>query len=223
LINHKRIGSFIVLILVALGVSETPYVHWPFTWTQTFFHEVSHGLMALITGGKVLSIEINLNGSGLCTYSGGFRPIIAFSGYFGSVLWGVLIYSLVDNLSKKSADKAALFILFILAVSLLLYTKDPVTAVILLVISIPFLVILKTRDIKLERLVVKFIAVYVVLDAVKAPLHLLDGKNEGDGATLQSLLLLPEVFWVALWFLLGLLALIKMFMDHLKLEKTEDW
>lgn len=222
MINHKRIGSFLFLIFVALGVSETPYVHWPFTWTQTFFHEVSHGLVALLTGGKVHSIEINFNGSGLCTYSGGFRPLISFSGYFGSVLWGVLIYSLVDNLSKKSADKAAIFILFILSVSLLLYTKDPVTAALLLVISVPFIIILKTRDIKLERIVVKFIAVYVVLDAVKAPLHLLDGKNEGDGATLQSLLLLPEIFWVIVWFLLGLLALIKMLMDHMGPEPCED-
>ena len=138
------------------------------------------------------------------------------------MLWGVLIYSLVDNLSKKSADKAAIFILFILSVSLLLYTKDPVTAALLLVISVPFIIILKTRDIKLERLLVKFIAVYVVLDAVKSPLHLLDGKNEGDGATLQNLLLLPEIFWVIVWFLLGLLALIKMLMDHMGPEPCED-
>ena len=39
-----------------------------------------------------------------------------------------------------------------------------------------------------------------MLDAIRSPLYLLDGRDLGDGATLASLTLLPEIFWVVLWF-----------------------
>jgi hypothetical protein len=54
----------------------------------TFLHEASHGLAALLTGGKVLSFTLAPDTSGLCTSAGGFRPLISMAGYMGSCLFG---------------------------------------------------------------------------------------------------------------------------------------
>ena len=77
-------------------LKETPYLGIPFNWLESFFHELSHGLAAIITGGKILQIELFSNGAGLCTTQGGIAFIIAFSGYAGAVGWGVLIYKIAE-------------------------------------------------------------------------------------------------------------------------------
>lgn len=55
------------------------------------FHEMSHGLMAIVTGGKVLSIEIRADEGGACETEGGMPLLIVSAGYLGSMFFGGLI------------------------------------------------------------------------------------------------------------------------------------
>ncbi|MFQ5534642.1 MAG: M50 family metallopeptidase, partial [Sphingomonadales bacterium] len=87
--------TFVLLVVGAMLLSVIPIVSLPFSWTATFFHEISHGLMAIATGGSIVKINLYPNGAGLCTSIGGSPFLIAFAGYFGAVLWGVLIYKSV--------------------------------------------------------------------------------------------------------------------------------
>jgi len=75
-----------------------------FFWNSSFFlplkvfvvylHEISHGLAALITGGKVKAIYIGLDESGFALTQGGNFLAIASGGYIGSMLWGsLMLYS----------------------------------------------------------------------------------------------------------------------------------
>lgn len=91
-----------VKTVVALGVSLLVYfflsvfplgwiILYPFKLMVTFLHEFGHALGALLTGGGVHEVEINSDGSGVTTTSGGFRPIVIAGGYIGSAVFGNLI------------------------------------------------------------------------------------------------------------------------------------
>jgi len=55
------------------------------------FHEMSHGLMALVTGGKVLTIMITADEGGSCETEGGAAALIVSAGYLGSMFFGGLL------------------------------------------------------------------------------------------------------------------------------------
>ena len=58
-----------------------------------FLHELGHALTCLVTGGHVVALQINFDGSGLCTTSGGNRALVDCGGYLGSVLFGnIMLY-----------------------------------------------------------------------------------------------------------------------------------
>lgn len=61
-------------------------------------HELSHGLAAVLLGGKIDHIQIDSQIGGYCVYAlpigAGFfqQSFVAGSGYLGSMLWGALIF-----------------------------------------------------------------------------------------------------------------------------------
>lgn len=63
----------------------------------TFVHEASHGLAAVVTGGSLISLSIQPDGSGTALTRGGVRPIILVAGYAGSCLSGAALLLAVRN------------------------------------------------------------------------------------------------------------------------------
>ncbi len=61
----------IILLIVAVVVSRLPIISIPFNWLESYFHELSHGLAAIVSGGSIIKIELFTNGAGLCTTLGG--------------------------------------------------------------------------------------------------------------------------------------------------------
>jgi hypothetical protein len=57
---------------------------------------------------------------------------------------------------------------------------------------------------------VAFVGLYVLVESLRSPFHLLDGRRIGDGSELARLTYLPEIFWIAGWALIaiGLILLI---------------
>lgn len=80
----------LVLFLVALYFWDSMLVL-PIKYLTVFFHELSHGLAAVLTGGRIVRIELSSNLGGVCWTSGGIRFIVITAGYLGSLLWGCLI------------------------------------------------------------------------------------------------------------------------------------
>ncbi len=195
--------EFFCLTLVAFLLSYVPFIQIPFTWFMTFFHEISHGIGALCTGGSIHKIEIHLQGSGLCYTSGGIRFVVLNAGYIGAVLWGVVIFVMADGMSRKGTNFLVMFFAGFIAISGILYGRDLFTWIILLFLIGVFISIVKLHGTYLMSLSLKFIGLYVLLDAVRAPLHLIDGNHCGDGAALSDLTLIPEIIWVALWLIIG--------------------
>ena len=209
---NRRI-EFLLLMATAVGISYLPYVRSPFMWVQTYFHEISHGLAALLTGGSIVRIELDLRGSGVCYTQGGIRFVVAFAGYLGAAVSGMFFYLSVTKLAHR---KIALFSAIfggLTLLTLVLWGRDAVTIFIMLVISalclIPFI---NNWHPKAMRLLMQFIGCYIILDALKSPLYLIDSRNFGDGATLSNLTLIPEIVWVGLWEVCALICIWKIWM-----------
>jgi hypothetical protein len=62
------------------------------TLIVTFLHELGHAVATLVTGGHVLALQVNFDGSGLTTSSGGILPIVICGGYLGSIFFGNLMF-----------------------------------------------------------------------------------------------------------------------------------
>lgn len=107
----KPLASLVLLLtLIVLGWSY-PVLD-PLKLLVVFFHESSHALAVLLTGGTVLELVIVPEQGGHVLSQGGNRFVILSAGYLGSLLWGVVIYLA----SVKTRFDRAIMILLGLAV-----------------------------------------------------------------------------------------------------------
>jgi hypothetical protein len=83
----KRLLGPLLLAAVVYAFWSTVFV-WPLRVFVVLLHEVSHGLAAVLTGGRIVSIELSPLEGGLCTTLGGWPFVIASAGYLGSALFG---------------------------------------------------------------------------------------------------------------------------------------
>ena len=77
----------LILVILSYHFWYSSFIY-PIKLLTVLFHELSHGLAAILTGGSMLKIEISANEGGLCTTAGGVRWIVLSAGYLGSLLWG---------------------------------------------------------------------------------------------------------------------------------------
>ncbi|MET0027115.1 MAG: M50 family metallopeptidase [Candidatus Thiodiazotropha sp.] len=199
---------FLVELTLVLLLKAVPLLHLPFDWFQTFFHELSHGIAALLTGGRIQSIEIAADGSGRCTTLGGISQLILFSGYTGSSLWGLLSYL---SVSAKSAKTIALSLGAGVVLVGVLWVRDWQTVLILITITALFLFAYRFGNRKLTQHFVAFTGLYVVVESLRAPFYLVDGQSVGDGGMLARLTGVPEFVWIGIWALIALGALVLLY------------
>lgn len=187
-----------------------PLVSIPFNWLESYFHEISHGLAAIFTGGSVLRIQLFANGAGLCTTQGGVNFIISFAGYAGATLWGWGIYKLASA-HQKISQIFSLFIFVLLVSSIVFWGRDILTWFILGVLSALFLLTIKLQKIHYLQRLMQLFGLLILLNSLSSPSYLLDGRHIGDGAALASMTFIPEIIWVIIWFVIALFALYSLY------------
>ena len=217
---NKR-TEFLLLMAVAVVVSYLPFVNAPFMWVQTFFHEISHGVAALITGGGIVRIELDLIGSGVCYTQGGVRFIVSIAGYLGAAISGTLFYLSVTGLGERNVRFFSALFGGLTLLTLVLWGRDLATILILLVISgLSFIPLINNWHPKAVHLLMQFVGCYILLDALKTPTYLIDARNFGDGATLAQMTHIPEIVWVLFWEICALVCLWIIWQD-LKSDESE--
>ncbi len=102
-------GHWQLLLLTGLvfALWQTP-VSTPLKILIVFLHEVSHGLAAVATGGKIEAITVSLQQGGLTTTRGGSLFAILSAGYLGSLVLGVVILLVALRTHLDRALMAAL-------------------------------------------------------------------------------------------------------------------
>src|SRR4029453_10342343 len=106
-----------VLIGAIFYVWSSPIIH-PLKVMVVLFHEMSHGLVALLSGGKVVSILVTADEGGACESEGGMTLLIVGAGYLGGMFFGgLLLY-----LSRIRGCVAPVYILLTLVLSAAIFT-----------------------------------------------------------------------------------------------------
>ena len=202
--------QFLSMLVLALIGTRLPVVKRPLTWFEVYFHEISHALATMLTFGRPVRLELHWRGSGLLSSRGGWSIPILFAGYAGAACWGLLIYLSGVYASTDTGEVLLTVLLVLIGLTILLMVRNITTLLILLIISLVLFLPFYTRTTHLSPLVLQFIGLSVGLNAIKAPLHLIDGKSEGDGAMLARKTLIPEGIWILAWFGLGVVSILYM-------------
>ena len=76
---HSSLGGLIIAAIITVILFNIQpygwYISYPFRILGTWFHEMGHGLMGVITGGQFSHLEMNPDGSGVAyTLSSGIIP-----------------------------------------------------------------------------------------------------------------------------------------------------
>lgn len=107
----------LVLFMLALYFWDSMLLM-PIKYLTVFFHELSHGLAAVLTGGSIIRIELSSNLGGVCWTSGGIRFIVISAGYLGSLVWGCIILLAAVKTRLDQQITAGLGILLLLVTAI---------------------------------------------------------------------------------------------------------
>ena len=113
--------QLILITLCVFALWQTP-VMIPLKILVVFLHELAHGLMTLVTGGKVVSLSVSPQQGGLVVSAGGNRFLTLTAGYLGSLLIGVVLL-LVALRTKADRGVMTVFGAIMLAVAVF-YIRD---------------------------------------------------------------------------------------------------
>lgn len=189
---------FYFVVLAAVLLMQIPIVSIPFKWLESYFHEISHGIAALLTGGEIIRIQLFTNGAGLCTTRGGSAFFISFFGYAGAAIWGV-IYYLIAGLHHRVAQLFAVLLGLLFVTTLLLWSRDLLTIIIILSLLALIIVKLRYGHSFYLKVCLQVTALVVLLNSMKSPWYLIDGRSLGDGSALAQQTGIPELIWVICW------------------------
>ena len=193
------------------------YILYPFTILATWFHEVGHGLMALLLGGQFEKLEIFSNGSGVATYGiqsslGPIVPaIIAAAGPMGPPIAGAAL--ILASRSFRAATLCLKILGSFLLFSTLIWVRSWFG---LLAIPLLGLIILGIA-LKAPRWAQGFVIQFLGVQACVSTYHQLDylfSQSAGplglsDTAQMQRYLLLPYWFWGGLMAIASLVILVQ--------------
>ncbi|ABM00143.1 M50 family metallopeptidase [Shewanella amazonensis] len=198
---HPGRGVFLLELAVAAFITHIPYLGIPFKWLESFFHELSHALATLLTGGTVSHIQLFPNGAGLCFSGGGMPVVIGFSGYAGAAFWGLTLF-VMATWPRGIKPAFALLGVMVLVV-LLFYARDVLTMGILLVLAGLFFLPLKLASAPWLVMFLRLLALIVLLNALNSPTYLWGLEEQGDAVLLSNFIWLPPALWIASWLVLA--------------------
>jgi hypothetical protein len=190
-------GRFFLELAFAFLITRLPIINVPFKWLESYFHELSHGLATLLTGGSVSHIQLFPNGAGLCFSQGGWPIVIGFSGYFGAALWGYLIFILATW--PKGIRVSFAFLGSAVVLTTLLWGRDVLTISILACLAVLFLLPLKLNNNRFMDSGLRVMALMIMLNALASPTVLLGLTGTGDASMLASQTWIPAWIWVFIW------------------------
>jgi hypothetical protein len=192
-------------VAVSLIISLTPWAPWllyPFKLFTTWVHECGHAAAAVLVGGRVTSITIHADTSGLTEslvpVGRMARGFVASAGYLGAAMVGCLL------LAATRAERWAHLILLGLGVCLLLtlifWIRNLFGALVVLVWSVTLIALARQGLGPGVRVLLSLLAIQVALNAVYdiRTLFLLN-HAPSDAETMRSLFLLPSWIWATLW------------------------
>jgi len=120
-------AAIVTVVLWRLPIGN--YILYPFSILATWFHEMGHGLTAMLLGGNFKTLQLFADGSGFATHSGlrflgpVGRALVAAGGPMGPPLAGSLF--ILASRSKSDTRFALLTLGGVLMLSTLVWVRSP--------------------------------------------------------------------------------------------------
>ncbi len=167
-------------------------------------HEMSHGLSAILSGGKLDSILITTNLGGESRTIGGNKFIIASAGYLGSLVFGVILY--ISGYDEKPRRVLSI----ILAILLILFAANYLVGYLGKIASVFFAAVFIIVPIYLSPTINSYffkllglISMSYVAIAIKEDL-LTNIYRPSDAQFIAALTSVSATVWGILWLLISI-------------------
>ncbi|MEO0968001.1 MAG: M50 family metallopeptidase [Cyanobacteria bacterium J06639_18] len=194
-------AAFVTIILWQIPAGD--YILYPFSILATWFHEMGHGLMALLLGGNFHQLQIFPNGSGVATYSlaRSLAPIgpslVAAAGPMGPPIAGSAL--ILASRSFKAASLSLKILGGFLIFSSLVWVRSPFGLIAIPVLGLITLLV----GLKAPRWLQGFAIQFLGVQACISTFHQLDylfsysagSLGLSDTAQIENNLFLPYWFW----------------------------
>ena len=193
-----------------LGIFAAYFVGVWFLWNTAFvypiklfvvlLHEISHGIAAVVTGGRISAIDVTPMQGGVCQCGGGNAFLTLSAGYLGSLLWGGLMIWGAVKLGRR-AEWLTAAIGVVTASVTLLYIRQPFALAFGLAFGAVLIALALRTGAAANRAVLMGLgmtsALYAVLD-IKS--DIIDRPEVlSDARMLSELTGVPTIVWGILW------------------------
>jgi peptidase M50B-like protein len=205
---RQPIGNWLwAAVAVSLLVSLTPWAQfllYPFKLFTTWVHECAHALMTLLVGGRVTSITIEPDTSGLTQslvpVGRLARGLVASAGYLGAAIVGCLL--IAATRVEKWAHVILLSLGVFMLVTLVLWIRNLFGFVVVLAWGVALIALAGKGIGSAPRFLLSLLAIQVALNSVYdiRVLFLID-RGGSDAAAMAQLFLLPSWVWATAWIL----------------------
>jgi Peptidase M50B-like len=189
----RAVLMLLVYVMLAYFGGATRQLMYPVIWLVAFLHELGHALAALLTGGRVLDLTVNADGSGLTTTQGGITAFILMGGYIGSAIFGNVLFYL--GAVRRRLTRPALSILaFLMIFSALMWSVNLISSVLLILFAIALILIATRTRFGPDTCLFLGMAtvVYIIFDFRVGPSSDLAQYNERIGV-------FPTEIWMFIW------------------------
>ncbi|NNM35335.1 MAG: M50 family metallopeptidase [Gemmatimonadetes bacterium] len=205
------IAGFSVFFAAIWFLWDTPAIY-PLKIFVVMLHEISHGLVAVSTGGSIERIVLDPAQGGACYCPGGNAFLTLSAGYLGSLFWGVALVS-----AAQSTRVSNRFLVATIGIAVLLLTALYVRNGFGLLFGLGFGATLFAAGRRLgpgaNRVLLITLGLtsclYAILD-IKS--DILDRPHlESDAAMLGQLTSTPTVLWGVIWTMVALAVVVVAF------------
>ncbi|MGE5478875.1 MAG: M50 family metallopeptidase [Chloroflexota bacterium] len=221
-VSRRSIYWLIAFGLMTVAIWNVPgglLILYPFTILGTWFHELSHGLMALFNGGDFLRLDIYSDGSGVATFAGSMwlgnisYGLIAAAGPLGPTAAGwFLLRSSVWNRNGRAL--ALLLLSLALFVSALLWIRAPFGFFVVVAFGFITLLIATKARASVQSVTLQFLGVQAFVSVYMSVGYLFsEGAAVGgavhfsDTQQIENNLLLPHWFWAIAIIIISIFAI----------------
>lgn len=221
--SRSGLSWLIAAAILTVIIWQFPWgdqILYPFTILATWFHEMGHGLTAMLLGGTFRQLELYPNGSGIAVYQGRIllgnlgEALVAAGGPMGPPLAGSLL--ILGSRQFRTAHYGLLGLGVILLFSTLIWIRSWFGLLAIPLIGLGILgLALKAPD-WLQIFAVQFLGVqacistYHQIDYLFSPGAVIAGRRMlSDSSQIAQNLWLPYWFWGGLMTGLSLILLVQ--------------
>jgi hypothetical protein len=211
--KSKNYYKFFIFIFIALNfiLLQFPIAHlvlYPFVIISTWFHEIGHGLAAIILNGDLLRIELYADGSGVAVHTppqflGNVgNAVVAISGPLFPPIVGFTLFKISKN---RNLIRLSLLLLSLTILgSVVVWIRTLFGVIILLLISLIIMLVALSKNSKIQFITLQligiqaFISVYLSLGYLFSRSGTVNQSSfSSDTSVIEQNTFLPYWFWAS--------------------------